>query len=113
MEIVPVGTNYYCPALLHSIFSMAYAIKKIFHTYFQVLWKELLMCLYLPHMHQEKKKKNQSKSAMFTLGDGRDGCSLLQGAFSIRFRDKADWWMSSSSYLSLAEGMGYLNAVNN
>lgn len=37
-----------------------------------------------------KKKKNQSKSAMFTLGDGRDSGSLLQGALSMRFRDKAE-----------------------
>lgn len=113
MENVPVGTNYYCPALLHSIFFHGLRYQKNLLYVFPGVMKRTSDVFVFATYAPEKKKKYQSKSAMFTLGDGRDGCSLLQGAFSIRFRDKADWWMSSSSYLSLAEGMGYLNAVNN
>lgn len=37
---------------------------------------------------QKKKKKKQTKSVMFTLGDGTDSCSLMQGVLSVHFRDK-------------------------
>ena len=63
---------------------------------------------------QKQKQKNQTKSVMFTLGDGTDSCSLMQDALSMGFRDKeADRWMSSCTCLSLVQGIGYLKAVNN
>lgn len=43
--------------------------------------------LYLLH-RPTKKKKKKVVSAMFTLGDGIDSCSLMQDALSMHFRDK-------------------------
>lgn len=68
-----------------AVFSKPYTVKIKSFICISLCYAEKFWLLCICHT---RRKKNQTKSVMFTSGDGTDSCSLMHGALSVSFGGK-------------------------